>query len=120
MDPWDRRRWSNGRQLLLDPTRKGGYAEVEVPVAATGRYRLAIYFTRNINLGQVAVFLDGKVLGEPFDAYEAEVCPPQRVEYGEVHLSAGKHRLRFTAVGRNPRAVGYNIGIDCLQLQPAR
>jgi hypothetical protein len=120
MAPWDRRRWSNGRQLLLDYTRKGGYAEVEVPVEAAGRYRLAVYFTKNVNLGQVAVSLDGQALGAPFDAYANEVWPPERVEYGEVRLGAGKHRLRFTAVGRNPRAVGYDMGIDCLVLQPVR
>jgi hypothetical protein len=120
MAPWDRRRWSNGRQLLLDYTRKGGYAEVEVPVETAGRYRLAVYFTKSVNLGQVAVSLDGQVLGAPFDAYEAEVWPPQRVEFGEVELAPGKHRLRFTAVGRNPRAIGYDMGIDCLQLQPIK
>jgi hypothetical protein len=117
---WDRRRWSNGRQLLLDFTRKGGYAELELPVAATGRYRLAAYFTQNVNLGQIAVSLDGRVLGEPFDGYAGEVRAPQRVEYGEVELTAGNHRLRFTAVGRNPRAIGYDMGIDCIQLQPVR
>jgi hypothetical protein len=67
----------------------------------------------------VAVALDNRALGTPFDAYAAEVWSPERAECGEIDLPAGKHRLRFTAVGRNPRSAGFDMGIDCIQLRPA-
>jgi WD40 repeat protein len=118
IEPFDRRRWSNGRQRLFTEAHRGAYAELELPVVTAGRYLLAVYFTRAPDYGQLVVSIDGQVVGKPFDAYRAEVWPPERAEFGEVRLTAGRHRLRFTAVGQNPRAVGYNMGSDCVQLQP--
>ena len=42
------------------------------------------------------------------------------VPLGTVELWEGGHRLRFTAVDKNPKSTDYFIGIDYIQLTPAQ
>jgi transcription termination factor Rho len=66
----------------------------------------------------VEVTLDDIPVGEPFDGFATTVSPSGKVDFGDVNLTAGKHRLRFLAAGRNAQSVGYSLGIDCLALIP--
>jgi hypothetical protein len=76
--------------------------------------------TRAPGYGRVEVTLDGRRVGTTFDGFAGEVIPPTRVPLGCVELSEGSHRLRFTALGKNTRATGCAMGIDCLELRPVR
>jgi WD40 repeat protein len=118
MKTWGREHWSNGKQLLCAAS-KGGYVELEVDVAETARYTLVIQFTTASDYGLVEVALDGGKVGEVFDGFHNGLAPSGAVEFGVVELREGSHRLRFTAVGKNPKAAGYGVGIDCVTLRPA-
>jgi hypothetical protein len=120
--PQDLRRWgphwSNDKHLHC-ATLKGGFVELEVDVPETGRYRLAVCFTRSWDYGLVEVALDGRKLRGTFDGFHGTGTPTEKVEYGTVELREGPHRLRFTAVDKNPKSPGYCMGIDYVQLTPA-
>src|SRR5262249_40206241 len=117
--PWGRERWSNGKQLLCQ-AEAGGFVELEVEAPQSGAYTLAVSLTQAPESGVVEVTLDGRRVGAAFDGFAQEVTPPTRVALGRAELSAGSHKLRFTAVGKNARATGCAMGIDCLELRPVQ
>jgi WD40 repeat protein len=114
---WGREKWSNGKQLFCQ-TEADGFVELAIEAPQAGDYTLAVSLTRAPEYGCVHVTLDGQRIGPEFDPFAEEVKPPTRVPLGQVELPAGSHRLRFTAVGKNPRAAGHHMGIDCLEVQP--
>jgi hypothetical protein len=118
MNPWGREKWSNGKQLFCQ-TEAGGFVELELQVPQRGAYTLDVSLTRAPIYGRMEVTLDGQRVSPDFDGYAAKVTPPTRVSLACVELSRGSHRLRFTAVGKNTRATGCAMGIDCLELRPA-
>jgi hypothetical protein len=117
MERWGREKWSGGKQLFCQ-TEAGGFVELEIEAPQAGAYTLAVSLTRAPNYGRVEVALDGRRVGPVFDGFAAEVTPPTRLPLGRVELGEGSHRLRFTAVGKNTRATGFAMGIDCLELRP--
>jgi WD40 repeat protein len=119
MNPWGREKWSNGKQLCCQ-TEAGGYVELEIGVPQGGVYTLAVSLTRAPNYGRVKVTLDGQRVGTDFDGFAAKITAPSRVLLSRVELDRGSHRLRFTAVGKNPQATDCAMGIDCLELRPVQ
>jgi serine/threonine protein kinase/WD40 repeat protein len=110
--------WSNNRELY-GAAAEGGYLEVEVDVSRTGRYALGITFTQAPDFGLVEVSVDGRRLGPRFDGFAEKIARSTKTDFGTVALGEGPHRLRFTAVGKNPRAAGCHLAVDCLELLPA-
>jgi serine/threonine protein kinase/Flp pilus assembly protein TadD len=119
MEPYGGALWSDGQQLFCRAA-NGGHVEVELRPPRAGSYQLDIYFTRAPDFGMVEVRLDGQKIGGALDGYAVQVEPSGRVEFGRVELGNGPHRLRFTAMGKQPRSTGYNMGIDVLELRPSR
>jgi tetratricopeptide (TPR) repeat protein len=119
MGPWDRSRWSNGRQLFCR-AQQGGYVELEAHCPEAGRYQLAVGLTRADDFGIVQVSLDGQKVGEPFDGFHSVVEPSGKIKLGAVELTRGAHRVRFTVVGKNARSKQHYMGIDYLELRPVR
>jgi WD40 repeat protein len=117
MKPWGRENWSNGKQLGCQ-SRKGGFVRLEVDVPQSGRYRLAVQFTRAPDNGLVETSLDCRRAGPVFDGYHETVVPSGQIEYGTFELAEGPHHLRFTAVDKNPNSDNYWMGIDCVRLMP--
>jgi hypothetical protein len=116
--PRGREHWSNGKDLHA-ATPKGGFAELQVDVPETGRYRLAVCFSQSWDYGLVETALDGRKVGGLFDGWHDPAKPPtEKVEFGVFELREGPHRLRFTAVDKNPQSVDYKMGIDYVQLTP--
>jgi WD40 repeat protein/tRNA A-37 threonylcarbamoyl transferase component Bud32 len=109
--------WSNDRELF-GAAEEGGYLELEVEVSRTGRYALGIYFTRGPDFGLVEVSVDGKKRDRRFDGFHEKVVRSGKIDFGTLRLSKGRHRLRFRAVGKNPRATGFHLAVDCLELLP--
>jgi WD40 repeat protein len=111
--------WSNDKQLTCS-AQKEDFVELRVDAPETGRYRLVICLTRSWNFGLVEVALDGRKIGGLFDGLHGAAPPTEKIDYGTFELREGPHRLRFTAVDKNPRSAGYGMGIDYLQLMPAK
>jgi WD40 repeat protein len=108
--------WSNDHELVAE-AEKGGYVEVEVELPDVGRYALGAYFTQGPEFGRVEVSVDGRRLPQVFDAYHDTVVRSERIDFGAVALAAGRHRVRFTAVGKDPRATRHDLAVDCLELR---
>jgi hypothetical protein len=119
MSGWKGGKWSNDWQVFCKAS-KSGYLEFELDLPRAGRYRLAIQLTRAPDYGIVEVRLGGSTIGKPYDGYHPLVVPPGAVAFGIVELQAGKQRLRFTAVDRNPKSTNYFTGIDSLTLEPVQ
>jgi serine/threonine protein kinase/WD40 repeat protein len=111
--------WSNGHQLTCAAL-KGHFVELRVDVPEGGRYRLAVGLTRSWNFGLTEVALDGRKIGGLFDGLQGADVTAERIDYGTFELAEGPHRLRFTAVDKNPKSQGYGMGIDYVQLTPMK
>jgi WD40 repeat protein len=110
--------FSNER-VLAGEAENGGYVELRLEVPRSGRYALGIYFLSGPEGGLLEVSVDGQVIGRRFDCFRETVGRSGRIDFGTLPLRAGPHRLRFTAVGKNPRSKGHRFGIDYLELLPA-
>jgi WD40 repeat protein/tRNA A-37 threonylcarbamoyl transferase component Bud32 len=109
--------FSNDR-VLLGQAENGGYAELRLEVPRGGRYALGIYFMTGPEGGLIEVSLDGQTIGSRFDSFRETVGRSGRIDFGTLPLPEGRHRLRFTAVGKDPRSKGHVFGVDCLELRP--
>ncbi|MBM3492856.1 MAG: DUF2961 domain-containing protein [Armatimonadetes bacterium] len=117
-------KWSKGRFLWYIGKGSGDYLSIQMDVPSAGRYALSAWMTRATDFGIVQLLVDGKPLGEPFDGYNGEggygpthVVRADGIEFGEVDLTAGAHTLRLRLTGKNARAIGHMIGVDCLVLK---
>ena len=119
MNDWGAPMWSHGEQLFCD-AKRGGWAELGFDVPKAGRYRVRILATAAPDYGIVRAAFDGRTLPPEFDLYAGRVCPAGSLELGIHDLSAGNHRLRVTAVGKNAAAKNYSFGLDAVDLITAK
>jgi hypothetical protein len=119
---FDEGRWSGDAHLWGRPPKTGEWADLEVPVAADGKYKVVVYLTKARDYGIIQFSLDGKPLGKPFDGFEPDkVVATGPVELGTVELKKGTAVLRVEVTGTNDKSVGlrYMWGLDCVVLKPA-
>jgi hypothetical protein len=109
--------WSGGGQLWMRSTRPGQYVDMAVDVPVTGDYDLTVAQTEAPGYGINAVTVDGRPVGQPFDAHHPSARITE-VGYGRVRLTAGSHTLRATVTGKDPASAGYFAGIDHILLRP--
>ena len=115
MDDFEGRLWSRGKQLFC-LAKRGGSVELAFDVHQTGRYRVRLLATAAPDYGKIVVALDGAAAGSAFDLYSGRVCPTGSLELGQHDLSAGKHRLRCTVVGKSPASSNFFFGLDAIDL----
>lgn len=118
MAPWGADRWSGGRQLFCG-SRPGSSVTFALPVGQAGRFRLDLSATRAPDFGTLRVFLDERLIGQPFEGYAADVTPVRSITLGTVYLAAGSHRLRFEVTGKHEASKGFYMGLDRVELVPA-
>ena len=124
MKPWGGPMWSRGRQLFCG-AQQGGFVERSFSLPKGGRYRLRVLASAAPDFGIVRTALDGKSLGMAFDLYAGRVCPAGSLELGTLQPdepnTAGPHRLRVTAAGKNAASQGFAFGLDAVDLlSPAK
>ncbi len=110
--------WSGGAQLFCG-AKQGGWVELEFAAPESGRYRLRALATAAPDFGMVQAALDEEKLSPEFDLYCGRVSPAGSLELGEHELTQGAHRLRISAVGKNPFSQGYSFGVDTVDLMHA-
>jgi hypothetical protein len=120
MKPFGGPMWSQHRQLFCG-AEQGGWVELGFSAPKAGRYRVRVLATAAPDFGIVRAALDGRVVELEFDLYCGRVCPAGSLELGTPEMSAGPHRLRITAVGKNAAAQGFAFGLDAIDLlSPAK
>jgi hypothetical protein len=115
-------RWSGNRHLWVRPNEKGAWTDLELPVAADGKYRVVVYLTKARDYGTVQFRIDGQKLGKAIDCFASRgVLATGPVELGTVELKKGKAKLRVEVAGTNEKSVGlrYMWGLDCVVLKKA-
>ncbi len=115
MEGWGGLMWSQGKQLFCK-ARKNGFVKLVFTVSKSGSYRLRVLATAAPNFGIIRIALDRDARGLDFDLYSGRVCPSGSLELGTHELTAGKHSLRVTAVGKNAMSANYFIGLDAIDL----
>jgi hypothetical protein len=115
MDEWGGRMWSKGEQLFC-AAEKGGFVELGFTVRKAGRYRLRVLASAGPDFGRIRAALDGKALEPEFDLHCGRVSPAGSLELGTHEFSAGAHRLRFTAIGKNAASTNFFFGLDAVDL----
>jgi len=118
MAEWGGPMWSEGRQLFCRAQR-GGFVALEFANRRAGRYRLRVLATAAPDFGVVRVALDGKHVGHDINLYSGRVCPSGSIDLGAVDLTAGRHALRFTSVGKDPASANVWFGLDAVELAAA-
>ena len=97
------------------------WVDLELPVAADGRYRLIVFLTQAPDYGILQFSLDGKTLGQTVDCYHADnVILTAPIDLGVVDLQGGSGRLRVEVTDSNAGSEGsrYMWGLDRLELRP--
>jgi putative heme-binding domain-containing protein len=111
-------RWSGNDQLWWTGGAPQDKLSVELPVETDGVYQLELVLTRAPDYAIVQLYLDDQPLGEPLDLYSVQVVTTGVLEFSDLPLSRGPHRLTFEIVGAHPRAVkAYMVGLDYVQLR---
>ena len=90
--------------------------ELGFTVSKPGSYRVRVLATAAPDFGKIRIALDGEDRGRDFDLYSGRVCPSGSLELGSHELTAGKHSLRVTAVGKNVMSTNSFIGLDSIDL----
>ncbi len=109
--------WSGGLQLWVRAAEDGDFVELEIP-AEPGMRDVTVLATRSYDYGRVRFSIDGRAVGDTFDARS----PGQRVVQGGVEIPLGRHevgstfRLRAEVVGTSVTRDGPNryFGLDAV------
>jgi hypothetical protein len=110
-------RWSNGAQAWFRAGSANQHFTVAFDVAKAGTYDLSAVFTKAPDYGIHTLSIDGQRAGEPFDGYDPAGVSTQRVSYGALQLSEGRHTLTLTVTGKNAASRGYFAGVDLIELK---
>jgi hypothetical protein len=113
--------WSGTDHLWWTGAKPGDKLELELPVAKSGKYSLELVMTQARDYGIVQLSLDGRPLGPPFDMFnQPEVITTGVLDFPDLELTAGPHKLGIEIVGAHPEAVkAYMFGLDYARLSPA-
>jgi hypothetical protein len=115
MEGWGGLMWSQSKQLFCK-SQKDGFVELGFTVSKPGSYRVRVLATAAQDFGTIRIALDGDVCGPDFNLYSGRVCPSGSLELGTHDLTAGKHSLRVTAVGKDAMSSNYCFGLDAIDL----
>jgi hypothetical protein len=94
----------------------GSRATFPIEVEDGDLYGLGAAFVKGPNFGVVQVAIDGRPIGEPFDAYAPALALEPVRQLGTVALAEGKHMLTMTVVGKHDASTDWLAGIDLVVL----
>jgi hypothetical protein len=104
--------YSGGHQFWVIPCHQKSWIDIAIEVPRAGPYELVVKYTKSWDYARIQAYLDGKPLGPEADTYAPSVIPGEPLTLGKLDLTAGRHVLRFEAVGHNSESKGYLMGID--------
>ncbi len=113
----------SGDHMLVFDTGGNGRFSLAVPAEKDGTYTVGVYYARASEFGIVSLDINGKNAGKPFDAYLRRkdlvrpLWPPEKVTIQGVVLKKGENRFTFSVNTKNPKAEGYQVGLDCIVLE---
>lgn len=113
------KRLDNLGSQLLGGSKVGDWITFTLPPIEPGRYELLVDWVLADVYGINQVELDGRPVGEPFDAYAPGVYAlGYVVPVGEVTLGPGEHTITVRVVGKNEKATNTIISVRRFLLRP--
>ncbi|MBS1852862.1 MAG: hypothetical protein JST79_18315 [Acidobacteria bacterium] len=119
--------------LFLEAEGAGARIDIPIDIAEDGQYELIGLIAQAPDYGDYKATMDGEAMNlDPRQAATSEVpFPGPDIFYnylpevyvardralGMVTLSKGRHLLSFICVGKDPRSLGYNFGINDVVLE---
>ena len=88
------------------------WVDIAIEIPRAGSYEFVAKYTKSWDYARIQAFLDGQPFGPVVDTYAPTVVSAGPITLGKLDLTAGRHVLRFQAVGHNPESKGYLMGID--------
>jgi hypothetical protein len=110
--------FSSDDVLLFRAKGEGSYLDLDLTMKKAGDYLIQIWPARGPAMATWTLAVDGAQVGEPYPAFSPEIESPDKVDFGEVNLSEGPHRIRLAVLSRDERSKGYNIAVDLLTIVP--
>jgi hypothetical protein len=112
-------KWSGNAQLIWTGGKQGDAIEIEFAVPKGGRQELLAVFTKAEDYGIFELTIDGKPVGKAIDLFDDKVTTTGRIVLGVMDLAQGRHVLKATAAGQNPKVItgqsgGHVFGLDYL------
>jgi len=113
----------SGDHMLLFDSGGDGQFSLAVPVEREGRYTVHVYYARAPKFGLVDLRVNGNRLREPVDTFLKQriltrpLWPPKRVSFPDVALKKGPNEFTFSVKAKNPKAKGYQVGLDCIVIE---
>ncbi|MGO8746781.1 MAG: hypothetical protein ACLQNE_12395 [Thermoguttaceae bacterium] len=104
--------YSDGHQFWVQPSNLNAWVDIAIEIPQAASYEFVVKYTKSWDYARVQAFLDGKPFGPIVDTYAPTVVPADPLTLGKLDLPAGRHVLRFQAVGHDPQSKGYLMGID--------
>ena len=95
----------------------GDFITFRASVEKAGDYLALVKFYKSTHYGIVALKVDGKPLGQPVNTYSPVGYFGDLVSFGQVHLDAGPHELRFECTGSDPESAGYYFSMKYFALE---
>jgi len=104
--------YSGGHHLWVMPCNLNAWIDIAIEIPKAGTYTIVTKYTKSWDYARIQTSLNSQHFGPEVDNYAPTVVPGDPVTLGEMHLSPGRHILRFQAVGHNPESKGFLMGID--------
>ena len=118
MDPFPGE-YSGGAQLFWRPQGANETLTLAFPVKTGGEYNIIGHFTKAVDYGKVDARING---GDPtsIDLYHDGVIPSGPIDLGKATCPPGANVLTITTTGKNEKATGFLVGLDAIELKPAK
>ena len=91
--------FSGGHQFWVRPSQLNAWVDIALEVPTAGPRELSVKYTKSWDYACLQAFLDGQPLGPITDTYAPTVVSAEPLTLGKPELTAGRHVLRFQAVG---------------------
>ncbi|MHB8970107.1 MAG: glycoside hydrolase family 172 protein [Pirellulaceae bacterium] len=104
--------YSGGHHFWVQPSSHKAWVDIAIEIPRDGSYEFVVKYTKSWDYASIQAFLDEQPLGPVVDTYAPAAVPAEPMTLGKLDLTAGRHVLRFQAVGNNPLSKGYLMGID--------
>ncbi len=112
--------FSRNHQKFITFGSKDGWIKLGFDVPKPGTYEVVMAFCKSFDYATIQAYLDGKPIGEPLDTYSPHIVHTGPIQFGRHDLKTGRHVLEFRVVGKNPKSAGVYMGLDYLELVPAK
>ena len=113
-------RWSGDAQIFWTDTRVGQSLTLRVPLEKPGAYDVRLHFTKAPDYAVVTARVNDGALGAPIDLYDARVVPSGPISLGRFNLRAGEATITLSVSGKNAKSSNTLVGIDAVEVEPAK